>query len=418
MDRGERPDESRVVRSEKLPPLGVRLTVDIEENAGARGTTYWARVRWTHPVTHHREGVKRAHPTREAAEQWIQQMQHTAKTGVDTGQTLAAYLDHIGDRWTRGIDPTSTYDPYAAGLRRRVLPTLGHLPVAMITAGLVDRAIDEWETEYGRSTVKNTVSALVLVLDEAVRDGIITRNPAKDRARRKTVGRSFGSADQEPPSPRDLALPDVETLERLVDRVVEAGGHQAWGDMVTILATTALRISEASGLRVGDVDLGRGLLHVFRQTYPGRGGLVTKQTKGRRRRTVPIIDPLRPTLVRLTAGRRGEERLLSGPRGGAITTATLRDATGWDELVTGIGLPGLVRHGLRHTALTWMADAGIDLHILQRVAGHQDPAVTSRYLHPDVQSMLDAGTAFSAWWSGAGPAQPALGIVRGGRQGA
>lgn len=73
----------------------------------------------------------------------------------------------------------------------------------MITAGLVDRAIDEWEKNYGRSTVKNTVSALVLVLDEAVRDGIIVRNPAKDRARRKTVGRSFGDADHEPPSPRE-----------------------------------------------------------------------------------------------------------------------------------------------------------------------------------------------------------------------
>ena len=35
------------------------------------------------------------------------------------------------------------------------------------------------------------------------------------------------------------------------------------------------------------------------------------------------------------------------------------------------------------------------------VAGHQDPTVTARYLHPDVQAMLDAGTAFSAWWSGA-----------------
>jgi integrase len=95
--------------------------------------------------------------------------------------------------------------------------------------------------------------------------------------------------------------------------------------MVTILATTALRISEVSGLRVGDVNLGPGPLHVFRQTYPGRGGLVTKQTKGRRRRTVPIID--------------------------------------------------LLRH----------------------------PAVTSRYLHPDTQAVLDAGTAFSAWWSGTGP---------------
>ena len=53
-----------------------------------------------------------------------------------------------------------------------------------------------------------------------------------------------------------------------------------------------------------------------------------------------------------------------GPRGGVITTATLRDATGWDALVTELGQAGLVRHGLRHTALTWMADAGIDLHIL------------------------------------------------------
>jgi hypothetical protein len=43
-----------------------------------------------------------------------------------------------------------------------------------------------------------------------------------------------------------------------------------------------------------------------------------------------------------------------------------------------------------------MVDAGVELHILQRVAGHQDPAVTARCLHPDVQAMLDAGTAFSA----------------------
>ena len=90
---------------EKLPPLGVRLTVDVEEHAGSRGTSYWARIRWTHPVTHHREGMKRAHPSREAAEAWVERMQRTAATGVDTGQTLAAYVEHIGDRWTRGIDP-------------------------------------------------------------------------------------------------------------------------------------------------------------------------------------------------------------------------------------------------------------------------------------------------------------------------
>ena len=148
----------------------------------------------------------------------------------------------------------------------------------MITAGLVDRAIDRWETEFGRSTIKNTVSALVLVLNEAVRDGIIPRNPATDRARRRTVGRHFGNS--EPSTPRDLALPNVAILEQLVARAVEAGKDQSWGDVVTILATTALGINEVSGLRVGDIDLIRGLIHVHRQTYPGHGGLVTKETKG------------------------------------------------------------------------------------------------------------------------------------------
>ena len=35
-------------------------------------------------------------------------------------------------------------------------------------------------------------------------------------------------------------------------RVLEARKDQSWGDVVTILATTALRISEVSGLRAGD----------------------------------------------------------------------------------------------------------------------------------------------------------------------
>lgn len=130
---------------------------------------------------------------------------------------------------------------------------------------------------------------------------------------------------------------------------------------------------------------------------------------------MPIIDPLRPTLLRLTVGRRGDERLILGPRGGVIMTATLRDATSWDALAIELGQPGLVRHGLRHTALTWMTDAGVDLHILQRVAGYQDPAVPARYLHPDVQGMLDEGTAFSAWWAKTGPKSPTLGVIEGSR---
>lgn len=102
---------------------------------------------------------------------------HAASSRPGSGITLAGYIEAISDQWARGIDVSSTYEPYSAGLRLRAVPALGHLPVAMITAGLVDRAIDTWERDYGRSTVKNTIAGLVLVLDEAARDGFIPRNP-------------------------------------------------------------------------------------------------------------------------------------------------------------------------------------------------------------------------------------------------
>ena len=108
------------------------------------------------------------------------------------------------------------------------------------------------------------------------------------------------------------------------------------------------------------------------------------------------------------------------PRGGRLVLPPVSDhdryLAGRDWLGRAGHRPQAARPGLpRPTALTWMADAGVDLHILQRVAGHQDPAVTARYLHPDVQAILDAGTAFSAWWSVAGRERPSFGVIEGGK---
>ncbi len=51
----------------------------------------------------------------------------------------------------------------------------------------------------------------------------------------------------------------------------------------------------------------------------------------------------------------------------------------------------LRRHDLRHTGLTWMADAGVPVHHLQKIAGHGLITTTQRYLHPDHQTVTDAG---------------------------
>ena len=107
-------------------------------------------------------------------------------------------------------------------------------------------------------------------------------------------------ADSGPGESTRFRLAGNRHFGRLVEEAVQKGGHQAWGECVMILTTTALRISEVAGLQVGDVDLLRGLLAVRRQTYPAAAALVTKETKVRRRRQVPIIEPLRATLERLT----------------------------------------------------------------------------------------------------------------------
>lgn len=78
---------------------------------------------------------------------------------------------------------------------------------------------------------------------------------------------------------------------------------------------------------------------------------------------------------------------MSGPRGGVITTATLRDATTWAEVVGRLGLSGLVRHGLRHSAATAMLSNGVPLKVVSEILGHASIVITADiygHVSPDV----------------------------------
>lgn len=89
--------------------------------------------------------------------------------------------------------------------------------------------------------------------------------------------------------------------------------------------------------------------------------------------------------------------MLVGPRDGALMTATVRDATNWNQIVSDLGLPDLTRHGLRHTGATWMADAGIPLHVLQDILGHASVETTRGYLHPDDRHLASAAEQANAF---------------------
>jgi site-specific recombinase XerD len=65
--------------------------------------------------------------------------------------------------------------------------------------------------------------------------------------------------------------------------------------------------------------------------------------------------------------------------------------------VSELGYDHLCRHDLRHAGLTWMAAAGVPVHVLRKIAGHGSLSTTQRYLHPDRQSLKDAGVALGAY---------------------
>ncbi len=378
------------------PAIGVSLSRDIEFRAGRR-SPYRASVRWIDPATKRRKSLSQSAETPEAAQAWILAMEQAATAGIDPGtatMTLGAYGECVMPLAMRGLE-VKTLDPYLAGWRKRVVPALGHLAVTMVTNGAVDRAVHGWiAEECSRSTVKNSLAVLTRVMEQAVRDGLIDRNPAR------VVGwqREYQRAEDELDNPGSLALKDWDALARLAAALVErsADGFAGWGDVVVFAACTASRIGEVSGARAKDIDCETWTWTVRRQMTTGPGGLVDKGTKSKRARVVPLIPEIRELVsTRVARAVDGDARLFTGPRGGRISTSVLRDATHWDEVITQLGYEHLRRHDLRHTGLTWMADAGVPVHVLRKIAGHGSLVTTQRYLHPDRRSIEAAGTALS-----------------------
>ncbi|MEU0940340.1 site-specific integrase [Embleya sp. NPDC005971] len=390
-------------------PVGVKLSADIEFIEGLP-KPFRARVRWSDAAARKRPSISQSWATEDEALAWIERVRKLVAAGVDptmATMSLAEYGTAVMDMALRGLERKTT-DPYLAGWRLRVVPWLGHLPVDAITHGAVDRAVYGWIADgHGRSTVKNSAAVLVRVMQQAVRDGLIANNPARITGWQS----EFRKAEDELDDPRALALPDWAALSTLADALVErsSGRYRGWGDVVLFAGCTAARIGEVSGVRVGDIDTRTWVWNLCRQTTTSPGGLVDKGAKGKRRRKVPIIPAIRDLVQRRidSAGPDPMGRLFKGPRSGRITTAILRDATHWDEVVTACGYEYLLWHGLRHTGLTWMADAGVPVHVLRMIAGHGSLSTTQRYLHPDHRSITSAGEALMAHltpgWSITGP---------------
>lgn len=172
---------------------------------------------------------------------------------------------------------------------------------------------------------------------------------------------------------------------------------------LTICLSLGLRRGEVCGLRLDDVDLDEGRLHV-------RGNL-TRTTKG-----VTYGPPKSESgerTLRLTAG------LAAALRWHIETRATVYGAKGWkdspylfyspqtggpllperltevfQQVATDAGLTGFTLHSLRHSCASFLHAQRVPLATISAILGHSNTAITSKvYTHifqPDMDDAVDA----------------------------
>jgi integrase/recombinase XerD len=278
----------------------------------------------------------------------------------------AEFLGHLAVE--RGAS-THTIAAYRGDLSAYVasLEVAGVRDPNSVTREDVSRFISQQrERGLSPSTIERRVSAVKSFHRFLVREGVTENHPTARLPLPKVPER----------------LPDVVSVED-VDRLLSQPFPDGPGGLrdraiLEVLYGCGLRVSELTGLDVGDLDVPNGFLRVL-----GKGG---------KERLVPLAGlAVRATETYLAAARpllhpRGTLRgvdpdaVFLNVRGGRISRQAVFGLV--KRYGNRVGLD-LHPHTLRHSFATHMLEGGADLRALQEMLGHADLATTQIYTHVD-----------------------------------
>jgi integrase len=174
-----------------------------------------------------------------------------------------------------------------------------------------------------------------------------------------------------------------------------------------------MRLGEILALRDHCLNLDRKQIRVSEALEETKvNGIVFKPPKskaGRRTLTLPdiAVEALREhrkqlleTRMKLGLGKLGTDDLLfPGFAGGPMRPTTT--SSRWGDLADDIGLPDITFHALRHTHVSQMIEAGVDIVTISKRLGHAKPNITlAIYAHMFKSDDSKAATAVNAALSG------------------
>ncbi len=273
-------------------------------------------------------------------------------------------LDEWASQWLRSVAPTlkpKTVASYESLLRSRISPRLGGFRLGAIRPLEVQSWVSAMESEgVSSSRIRQAHSILHAVMDAAVRDQRLGRNPA--------VG---------------VRLPKIQRREaRFFNpsevEMIAAAVPSEYAALITVQGTLGLRFGEAVALRRQSVDLLHRRLRVEESLAEISGTLQFGPTKSHAARTVPIPASVHRTLevhLATCVAAAPESLLFTSARGYPIRHSRFRP-TIWVPTLRNLGIEYCGLHALRHSAAARMIGAGWSPVAVQRVMGHASAAFT------------------------------------------
>jgi integrase/recombinase XerD len=185
-----------------------------------------------------------------------------------------------------------------------------------------------------------------------------------------------------PPKRYDKALVTWLTEPELA-ALLAAPGRATWAGrrdhaLILLAAQTGLRISELTGLAIGDVHL-------------GTGAHVSCTGKGRKRRITPLTTTTAAVLRAWLAERGGqpEQPMFPNRTGGRLSRDAIERRLAKHVGTAAAHCPSLntktvTAHTLRHTAAMRLLHAGTDTSVIALWLGHEQADTTQIYLHADL----------------------------------
>ena len=274
----------------------------------------------------------------------------------------------------------------AKGYRERakldLFPTLGHVPLARLSPPMIQLLYTRLLKErcLAPATVKQTASILHAALRDAVRQGLIMKNPA-DQCTAPTV-----------PDHREMDVWTEEQLTKYLADAAETATPSVLAFYITMVAT-GCRPGELAGAPEDAVDFDHGTIRVRTNLVAAGRQPVFDEPKTRAGyRTIKLpreaVEAIRQTLLW-----KKQRRLKMGPkfRDGGTLFCTLRGRPidrrvlrARDHLprITRLKLPEARIYDLRHLNITYTIAAGVDPRTVADRAGHKDPGyLIRRYAH-------------------------------------